>query len=291
MAEVSLADFVNAQREKKKREALAQQFLGSQARKANASGAGAINTRKQDQRPSLLSRMSGVQKQRSSSARPVANIDAKWQHDLHRVNNPNGPPPAKKLNRTASTPQLARNARTQEKFAEVFSNRNAHSLRDNSSGPGFSIKGSANRGPYTIVASNFAPGTTGNDIEEVMTPYGDGSLLAARIISSQPTVMAEIDFDSKDSADHVIAAFNNMKADGRLLYVHHKTGPNASSLHSRPPINPRPSQVTQQFSHDDMDVDTNSGARNGGGGSFQDGRFGFSSSGRREPPRGPRRRF
>lgn len=36
---------------------------------------------------------------------------------------------------------------------------------------------------------------------------------------------------------------------------------------------------------DDMDVD---GAR---GGSYQDGRYGFSEGGRREPPRGPRRRY
>ena len=44
-----------------------------------------------------------------------------------------------------------------------------------------------------------------------MAPYGNGSLLAARIISSHPTVVAEIDFDSKDGADSVISAFNNMK--------------------------------------------------------------------------------
>jgi hypothetical protein len=214
MAEVSLSDFVNAQREKKRREALAQQFLGSQARRGSAPGAGVVNARAKDQKPTLLSRMSGVQK-RSSSAKPTTNIDGKWQHDLHRVNNPNGPA-SKKLNRTVSTPHLPRNARTEDQFVAIF-NGNAQSARTNNAGPkfnggaGFSIKGSASRGPYTIIASNFAPGTTGSDIEEVMAPHGMGTFLAARVIMPGPTVMAEIDFDSKDGADNVIQVFNNQK--------------------------------------------------------------------------------
>ncbi|CAI6340574.1 unnamed protein product [Periconia digitata] len=277
MAETSLADIVKAARDRKKREAIAQQFLGSQARKANASGSGAGAARPRDQKPTLLSRTSGIQKQRSSSARPAASIDGKWQHDLHRENNPNGPGP-KRLNRTASSSQIDRNTRSFDRFTSNLG-KNAQNARDNNDGPGFNIKGVASRGPYTIVASNFAQGTTGSDIEQVMAPHGHGSFLSARVITPGPTVMAEIDFETKDGADNVIQIFNGKKADGKVLYVYHKN--NTSALHARP------STRAPQQSFDDMDVDMNGGGRNGG---FQDGRFGFPDN-QRGPPRGPRRRY
>ena len=44
-----------------------------------------------------------------------------------------------------------------------------------------------------------------------------------------------------------------------------------------------PARATQALG--DMEVDS------GRGGSFQDGRYGFSEGGRKEPPRGPRRRY
>lgn len=117
----SFADFVKDAREKKRHEALAQHFLGSRGRKANGSGSGAasLNGRATSQKPTLLSRMSGVQKPRSSSAKPATSIDGKWQHDLHKLNNPNGPP-RKGLNRTASTSQVDRNTRTFDKFASAL---------------------------------------------------------------------------------------------------------------------------------------------------------------------------
>jgi hypothetical protein len=71
-----------------------------------------------------------------------------------------------------------------------------------------------------------------------------------------------------------------MQADGRTLYVYLKETPSSNALaHSRPP----PARGTQAL--DDMEVD---GSR---GGSYQDGRYGFSEGGRRDPPRGPRRRY
>lgn len=65
-------------------------------------------------------------------------------------------------------------------------------------------------GPYTVIASNFAPGTTAADIEAVMAPIG-GEMLGCRLASSHPTVIAEMLFVEKDGADHVIAMFNNKK--------------------------------------------------------------------------------
>ncbi|KAF2280188.1 uncharacterized protein EI97DRAFT_439244 [Westerdykella ornata] len=283
MSEVSFADFVKESREKKKREALAQEILGSRGRKA---GAGALpNTRNGAQKPSLVSRMSsssGVNKSRSSSAKPAANIEGKWQHDLHDAGNHQGPP--KKPYRAASASQIDRNTRTFNKFRSV--------LQDNVSGSdssGFNIKGVATGGPFTVIASNFAIGTTAADIEAVMVPIAnerDGTVLSCRLISAKPTVMVELTVDKRDAAQNIVDMFNNKKAcpsnraDGRLLYVYIKESTGAAPQ-QRPAA-----RLTQSF--DDMEVDNTSSARNG---SYQDGRFGFSENGYREPPRGPRRRY
>jgi hypothetical protein len=211
MPEKSFADFVKEAREKKKKEALAQQILGSRGR--NGNGAGSLpNARNASQKPSLVSRMSsssGVSKSRSSSAKPAAaNIEGKWQHDLHKLNNPHGPPP-KQLNRTASASQIDRNTRTFNKFRSV--------LQDNAPAPessGFNIKGVATGGPYTVIASNFASGTTAADIEAVMLPIAaerDGTILSCRLISSNPTVMVELMVDRRDAAQNIIDMFNNKK--------------------------------------------------------------------------------
>ena len=80
-----------------------------------------------------------------------------------------------------------------------------------------SIKGMATpaqAGPYVVVASNFAPGTTAEDIEAAMQPVG-GEITSCRLISASPTVMVEMIFVNKDDAENVIATFNGQKV-GRL---------------------------------------------------------------------------
>lgn len=217
MAEsASFANFVKDAREKKKNEALAQSFLG-RGRKPNVSGAGAANKPRSDsQKPTLLSRISGagVQK-RSTSAKPDlrgANIDGKWQHDLHKLNNPGGQPAGGKnprLSRPASASQVDRNSRTFDKFASVLSKSTNARGGGNDAG-GFSIRGVASGGPFTVIASNFAPGTTAADIEAVMSPVG-GETLGCRLISASPTVMVELQFVDRKGAENVIATFNNQK--------------------------------------------------------------------------------
>ena len=71
------------------------------------------------------------------------------------------------------------------------------------------IKGMAT-GPYVVIASNFALGTTAADIEAAVVPVG-GPVESCRLIASNPTVMAEIVFGDKDGAENVIATFNNQK--------------------------------------------------------------------------------
>lgn len=105
-------------------------------------------------------------------------------------------------------------------------------------GGSISIRGAAG-GPYVVVASNFAPGTTAADIESVMRSVG-GDLQFCRLLAAQPTVIAEMGFSDVGDADKVIETFNNKrvgfptqvtscvhtltssKADGRLLHVYYK---------------------------------------------------------------------
>lgn len=209
----SFATFVKQQREKKKNEELAQEFLG-RGRKANTSGAGAAGkVRDTSEKPTLLSRISGgagVQK-RSSSAKPAGSIEGKWQHDLHKLNNPNGPAARARgpgPNRTTSASQVERNSRTYDKFASVL-NRSTNPPARNEA-PGFNIRGVAKGGPYTVIASNFAPGTTAADIEAVMAPHA-GETLGCRLLTAAPTVMVELSVVTKEGADNVIATFNNQK--------------------------------------------------------------------------------
>ena len=72
-----------------------------------------------------------------------------------------------------------------------------------------SIRGAAG-GPYVVVASNFAPGTTAADIESVMRSVG-GDLQFCRLIAAQPTVIAEMGFPNAGDADKVIETFNNKR--------------------------------------------------------------------------------
>ena len=75
-------------------------------------------------------------------------------------------------------------------------------------GEEISIRGTA--GPYVVVGSNFAPGTTAADIESAMIPSG-GEMQSCRIMSASPTVIAEMVFTEKHNAESVISTFNNKK--------------------------------------------------------------------------------
>lgn len=79
-------------------------------------------------------------------------------------------------------------------------------IQDN--GAEITIRGSA--GPYTVIGSNFAPGTTAADIESAMHPVG-GEMLDCRIVAKMPTVVAEMVFSERARADNVVATFNNKR--------------------------------------------------------------------------------
>jgi hypothetical protein len=63
---------------------------------------------------------------------------------------------------------------------------------------------------YTVIAQNFALGTTAADIEAVLVPdETDAGLIRCRVIASNPTVIAEVVMTNKDVADEIIAMYNN----------------------------------------------------------------------------------
>lgn len=146
-----------------------------------------------------------------SSAIPKPNINnTRWGHDLHHMNNPRTSRFAK-LPRAQSASRLERGNRLyQELRAEPSPNGSHNQAAQTKGASGISIRGAAQPTGWTVVASNFAPGTTAADIEAVMTPVG-GEMLGCRLTSSHPTVIAEMQFVEKSGADNVITMFNNRK--------------------------------------------------------------------------------
>lgn len=80
-------------------------------------------------------------------------------------------------------------------------------IRDHTGG--MSIKG-ASSGPFVVIGSNFAPGTTAADIQSALEPIC-GSVMNCWIISQYPAVTAEITFAEKWSAENTVANFHNQK--------------------------------------------------------------------------------
>ncbi|TKA79260.1 hypothetical protein B0A49_00920 [Cryomyces minteri] len=237
-AAASFDEIIQADRKKRKAEALANEIFGKN-RRQGATGAGSFNGRGRaptGAAATLASRV-GVTK-RSSSAQSGANINKKWNHDLHSTSAIRTAGKAERSNRfnaadalhgPAAEPSLdTQLSSTVTPVKEIASNGN-----------GILIRGMA--GPYIVMASNFAPGTTAADIESVMQPIG-GQMTGCKLVSSNPTVIVEMGFVEKSGAENVIAMFNNKRvriADGRLLYVYMKQGASSASqldspAHSRP---------------------------------------------------------
>ena len=106
---------------------------------------------------------------------------------------------------------------------------------------GLSIRGAA--GPFVVQASNLQSGTTAADIQNVLIDIaGPGNCKSCRIVTNRPTVIAEMVFAEKRSAEQVISALNNQIADGRTLHCFMKTM-GGTSEHTVPSSS-RPQQQT-----------------------------------------------
>lgn len=100
-------------------------------------------------------------------------------------------------------------AHTQSAAETVREKRSNGYEQDIDGGVELNIKGAAS-GPFLVVAQNFAPGTTADDIESVMLSVG-GPMTACRLVASNPTVIAEMSFVEKSGAEKVIDTFNGKK--------------------------------------------------------------------------------
>ncbi|KAA6412908.1 MAG: hypothetical protein FRX48_03901 [Lasallia pustulata] len=237
---LSFDAIIQADRQRRKNEALAKEIFGKGRRPTTPANAG---NRSNATAPSLASRV-GVakasQRSASSTPKPKANIDATWGHDLHHVNNPQ----ASRLSRLPRDNAKARITRDDRLLAAVQTDSALNGASDQATvrapGNGYSIRGLA--GPYVVHGSNFAPGTTAADIESAMEPIG-GEIQRCKIVTSTPTVIAEMVFTDKAGAENVIATFNNQKADGRILHVHMKHAASAPAPPAAPvravPTGPR----------------------------------------------------
>lgn len=108
---------------------------------------------------------------------------------------------------------VARDARNDRLYEAATSQspRNGTTLETNveTAGEEISIRGVAS-GPYLVIGSNFAPGTTAADIQSAMVPSGS-EMQSCKVTSDYPTVTAEMVFAERATADSVIATFNNKK--------------------------------------------------------------------------------
>ena len=80
---------------------------------------------------------------------------------------------------------------------------------------------------FTVIASNFAIGTTEGDIEtrlahDSIDSEGSDGLLSCKITSDHPLVTAELCFSERAIADHIVKLYNGYHADGEVLSLVHK---------------------------------------------------------------------
>ncbi|KAI9673435.1 MAG: hypothetical protein M1817_002897 [Caeruleum heppii] len=228
---ISFDAIIQADRQKRKNEALANEIFG-RGRRASVP-ATTRGGRKQASTPSLASRVGVAKRSVSAVPKPKPNINGQWGHDLHVDNNPQ----ASRVSQLPSRSNTTRLTRNHRLYAALQSdsalNGTSTVVNIRGAAQGLSIRGAA--GPFAVMASNFAPGTTASDIQTAMEPHG-GEIVSCRLITTHPTVMAEIVFTEKEGAENVIATFNNQLADSRLLHVYMKQGP--PQLRSPPPKAP-----------------------------------------------------
>ncbi|KAJ5811239.1 hypothetical protein N7447_010755 [Penicillium robsamsonii] len=208
---VSFDEIIQADRQKKKQEELANQLLGKN-RRSSAPGSGSGTGKKaqnksQTAKPGSLASRIGVSKRSASATvQPNKNKPAPTTSN----NRTRGKPGKKdRVNvdqvRTAFQPENGPGNARPGKFAQ-----NSRP----SGGMNMTIKGAS--GPFIVVGRNFAPGTTAADIQSALEPI-TGPMISCQIVASQPSVVAEFAYAEKAAAELVVANFHNQRADGRLL--------------------------------------------------------------------------
>ncbi|KAJ5938652.1 hypothetical protein N7466_001786 [Penicillium verhagenii] len=259
---VSFDEIIQSDRQKKQREELANSILGKNrsARRASAPGAGGIQ-KSQNAKPGSLASRIGVPKRSASTANLRGNKPNSKPN--FKPNPKPNPKPAPATAPTAPAKKPARNNRQPNKdrlqnaIESGSSQATIHSPRS-----GLSIKGAS--GPFIVIGSNFAPGTTAADIQSALEPTS-GPMLSCRVISHNPTVTAEFAFENKWNAENVVANYHHQRADGRLLSMVLKPTGSAASAN--------------QNEYSDLRVQADRERKNRRAEpSVQDGRYGFDDN-------------
>lgn len=195
---------------------------------------------------------------------------------------PSGKPPTKPSSKPSKPTKPAQKRRANpERLLSAIESGNISQANIREPNTGLSIKGAS--GPFVVVGSNFAPGTTAADIQSAFEP-ATGPMLSCRVISHSPTVTAELAYADKWNADNVIANYHNQKvgtvisgpaymkanmkqADGRLLTMKLKApGASTQLTHSQKSFN----DIREQANRD------RTKRRSHGG--VQDGSYGFGEN-------------
>ncbi|KAF4956119.1 hypothetical protein FGADI_4060 [Fusarium gaditjirri] len=252
---------INEGRERKKNEALADRIFSKNRRQS------APSKLKSAPSQSLASRV-GVKKQQTStigtrSTQPgPGNVNGEWTHDLHhsvsgdlssRISAPNAAHKRANNRRAARLSAAVDRMDTSGDAPQQVNFVKGKGSAGNAMG--MTIRGLA--GPFTVMAQNFAPGTTAADIESAMTPIG-GEILSCRTVKSNPFLLFELAFASREGGERVIETFNDKTADGRIIKVYPKLGaPSSSTISSsnaprNAPSGPRSTRGTKPNTNDNI---------------------------------------
>ncbi|KAH6604019.1 hypothetical protein Trco_007465 [Trichoderma cornu-damae] len=242
---------IHTARERKKNEALADRIF-SKGRRQSAP----YSLKAAQPGGSLASRV-GVRKaqppnkattsaQRRRESIPAGDVNGEWTHDLHSTVNRSGSSSNAPLGSRVTLPGAAKRkaARLTAAFDRMETDDAAKQQvnvakagKPPKRDTGMTIRGLA--GPFAIMGQNFAPGTTAADVESAMTPVG-GEMVSCEIVKTQPFMIVEMVFASREGGERVIETFNNKTADGRIIKVYAKPGGYKASRDS-PPSGRQPS--------------------------------------------------
>ncbi|KAJ5485094.1 hypothetical protein N7539_005082 [Penicillium diatomitis] len=217
-AAVSFDAIIQNDRRKKQNEQLASQILGKnridKGRRASAPGPGQISETSNTKPGSLASRIGApkVKITQIMDRKRSASVSARPKQTNNKITkSKSAPAPAQSMRKNANSSNQRR-VNVERLQAAIESSNHQAALR--SAPAGISIKGSS--GPFMVVGSNFAPGTTAADIQSAIEPVA-GPMLTCRVISHHPGVTAEFAFAERWCAENAVANFHNQRADGRIL--------------------------------------------------------------------------
>ncbi|KAL3470157.1 hypothetical protein BJX99DRAFT_56317 [Aspergillus californicus] len=256
---VSFNEIIQASRQKKKNEDLANKLLGKN-RRASAPGSG--GGKAQNATPRSLASRIGVTKRSTSTT--STNAGSK---NNSRASSAAG-------RNTAASAKPARQRRPDgDRLMSALNPANGQATVRDTTG-GISIKG-AGSGPFVVVGKNFAPGTTAADIQTAIEPVS-GEILTCWVTSHwQQPVTAEITFAEKPAAEKAIANFHNQRADGRVLSMQLRSPNTKGDVFERPtPTGPR--NATSSFNNQREQADRDRRSQRPTDPIVQDGRYGFN---------------